>query len=124
MKPDTARGTRASTTSQDATEFSFSTGVLYADKDEYLAKGLIFTIKSIEFQENAGFEGTDRWAVTVSVNDGRHDEIITLQSNEARDAELEAAAAHIAKYGPIRSTQLVKPGKAFYFRKVAETKHP
>jgi hypothetical protein len=105
-------------------EFSFSAGVLYADKDEYLAKGLVFTIKSIEFQEAGGFEDTDRWAITVSVDDGRPDEIITLQSNEARDAELKAAAGHIAKCGPIRNTQLVKPGKAFYFRKVVETKHP
>src|SRR5690349_13170854 len=96
--------------------FSFSSGVLYADKDEYIGKGLVFTINAIEFQEKAGFEQTDRWAVMVTVDDGRPDEIITLQSNERRDAELRAAADHIAKHGPIPNTQLVKSGKAYYFR--------
>ena len=96
--------------------FSFSRIPLYSEKDELIAKKLIFTIKSIEFQEKAGFEQTDRWAVTVSVDDGRPDEIITLQSNEKRDAELQTAAAHIAKHGPIHNTQLVKSGKAYYFR--------
>ena len=69
--------------------------MLYADKDEYIAKNLTFTIKHIKFQAGAGFEGADRWAVTVAAEDGRPDEIITLQSNEKRDAELQAAAAHI-----------------------------
>jgi hypothetical protein len=121
MKAQPARAERAST-SHDSTEFSFSSVPLYAEKDEYLAKTLIFTIKEIEFQENAGFEeGTDRWAVTVSPNDGRPDEIITLQANEKRDAELEAAAAHIKEHGPIPNHKLVKSGKAYYFRKAVET---
>jgi|SRR5579862_9265939 len=102
----------------DQAKFSFSTGSLYADKDEYVAKGLIFTINAFEFQEKAGFEQADRWAVMVTVNDGRPGEIITLQSNERRDAELHAAADHIAKHGPIRNAQLVKSGKAYYFRNV------
>ena len=123
MTPQAARREGASAAG-DAAEFSFSTAGFYADKDEYLSKGLVFSITAVEFQESAGFEGTDRWAVGVSVSDGRPDEIITLQSNEGRDAELEAAAAHIAKHGPIRNTQLVKRGKAFYFRKVVETGQP
>ena len=60
--------------------------------------------------------GADRWAIYVQANDARPEEIITLQSNDERDAELYAAAAHIEKHGPIRNTKLVKSGKAYYFR--------
>jgi hypothetical protein len=108
------------TATQKDAEFSFSSGALYGDKDEYVAKGLIFTIKAVAFQPTAGYDGADRWAVTVSPDDGRPDEIITLQSNQNRDAELKAAAAHITKHGQIRNTKLVKSSKAYYFRK-AET---
>lgn len=122
MKTETARSKRAKATSNGAADFSFSSGPLWAEKDEYLAKGLIFTIKAIDFQEKAGFEGADRWAVTVSANDGRPDEVITLQSNDKRDAELVAAAAHIEDHGPIRNIRLAKSGNAFYFRNATETK--
>lgn len=121
MKSQSARAERAPTT-KDATEFTFSSGAQYADKDEFVAKGLVFSITVIEFQEGAGYEGADRWAITVSPEGGRPDEIITLQSNDNRDAELRAAAEHIAKRGPIANTKLVKSGKAYYFRKAAETK--
>ena len=106
----------------DSTGFSFSGGPLWAEKDEYIAKGLSFSMNQVEHQPKAGFEGADRWAITVSVDDGRPDEIITLQSNEGRDAELKAAAAHIAKHGPIHNVKLVKRGKAYYFRNATETK--
>ncbi|MGA8534266.1 MAG: hypothetical protein WB615_09190 [Candidatus Tumulicola sp.] len=106
-----------------AAEFLFSSGILYADKDEYVEKELVLTINAIEFQKKAGFEQSDRWAVTVTIDDGRPDEIITLPSNEQRDAELQDAAAHIAEHGPICNVQLVKSGKAFYFRNVAASAH-
>ncbi len=122
MKSQAARSERASTTPHDAAEFSFSSGAVYADKDEYIAKNLVVTINAIEFQPKGGFEGADRWAVTVSPDDGRPDEIITLQSNEGRDAELRAAAEHVAKHGPIYNVKLVKSGRAYYFRNAAETK--
>ncbi|MFY9663352.1 MAG: hypothetical protein WAL67_06815 [Candidatus Cybelea sp.] len=122
MKTATTRKSRSKTTSRDETEFSFSSGPFYAEKDEYLAKGLIFTINAIEFQEKAGIDNSDRWAVLVSVGDGRPDELITLPSNDKRDAELVAAAAHIEDRGPIRNCKLVKSGKAYYFRNAAETK--
>jgi hypothetical protein len=117
MKTETSRDKRTSTTTNGSAEFSFSTGALYADKDEYVSKKLVFTINGIDFQEKRGFEGADRWAVTVSANDGRPDEIITLQSNDERDADLQSAAAHIENHGPIGNTTLVKSGKAYYFRK-------
>lgn len=117
MKTESARSKRTPAKSNGPAEFSFSTGALYADKDEIVSKKLVFTIKAIEFQENRGFEGAHRWAITVSFDDGRLDEIITLQSNDERDAELQSAAAHIEDHGPIGNTMLVKSGKAYYFRR-------
>jgi hypothetical protein len=121
MKIETTRGKRATSTPNRRAEFSFSSGPLYADKDEIVAKGIILTINAIEYQEKAGFEDSDRWAVTVSPGDGRPDEVITLQSNDKRDAELAAAAAHVEDHGPIRNVRLFKSGKAYYFRNALET---
>jgi hypothetical protein len=119
MKATPARNERART-SHEVTEFSFNGVASYADKDEYVAKKLVFDIKKIEFQEKAGFEDSDRWAVSVSPKDDRPDEIITLQSNEGRDAQLYAAQAHLAKAGAIRNLRLVRSGKAFYFENAGE----
>ncbi len=107
---------------QSAADFSFSTVPLYADKDEYVAKKLVFTIKSIEYEEHGGFEGAPRWSTIVSVNDGRPDEIITLQANEKRDQLLQGAKAHLEAHGPIHNVQLVKRGKTFYFNTITEAK--
>jgi hypothetical protein len=120
VKTQTPPGKRASTSSNGTTEFSFSAVASYADKDEYVSKNLVFTIKTIEFQEGAGFEGTDRWAVTVAPDDGRPDEIITLQANPKRDDQLKSAKEHIAAHGPLRNVRLTKSGKAYYFDTVAE----
>ena len=124
MKTVTARKSRSKNSSQDATEFSFSSAPLYAEKDEYIAKNLVFTVKAIDYQEKAGFEGSDRWAIRVSPDDGRPDEIITLQANNKRDAELQAAADHIEKRGSIANVKLVKSGKAYYLRSALETREP
>ena len=96
-------------------EFVFETGPLYAEKDEYIDKGLKFDIHSVVFEPNAGFDGQDRWAIHVAVDDGRAEEIITLQSNERRDEEMRRAQAFIASKGPIRSAHLKRAGKAYYF---------
>lgn len=124
MKTAAARNSRSKTTSGDATDFSFSNAPFYAEKDEYIAKNLIFTLKTIEYQVKAGFEGRDRWAIRVSPDDGRLDEIITLQANTKRDAELQAAADHIEKCGPIANVKLVKSGNAYYLRNALETSRP
>jgi hypothetical protein len=87
-----------------------------------LAKKLVFTIKSIEYEEHGGFEGAPRWSITVTVDDGRPDEIITLQANEKRDEQLQAAKAYLDANGPIHNVQLAKHGKAFYFNTTAEAK--
>ena len=63
-------------------------------KNKFLAKKLVFTIKSIEYEEQAP-EGAPRWSITVTVDDGRPDEIITLQTNEKRDEQLQAPKAYL-----------------------------
>jgi hypothetical protein len=122
VKIPTTRGERASASSNGATDFSFSTAVPYADKDEYLSKNLVFTINKIDFQEGAGFEGTDRWTITVSPDDGRPDEIITLHANPKRDDQLKSAKEHISAHGPIRNVRLTRSGKAYYFDTVVGAK--
>jgi hypothetical protein len=107
---------------QSPTDFSFSTVPLFADKDEYVAKKLVFTIKAIEYEEHGGFEGAARWSTTAAVDDGRPDEIITLQANEKRDQQLQGAKAHLEAHGPIHNVQLVKRGKTFYFNTMTEAK--
>ena len=107
---------------ESATGFSFSTVPLFAEKDEFLAKKLVFTIKSIEYEEHGGFEGAPRWSITVTVDDGRPDEIITLQANEKRDQQMQAAKAHLEAHGPIHNVQLAKRGRAFYFNTIADAK--
>jgi hypothetical protein len=122
VKTPTTRAKRESVSSNGATEFSFSTGAPYADKDEYISKNLVFTINAIEYQAEAGFEGGPRWSVTVSPSDGRPDEVITLQANPKRDDQLRAARDHIAAHGPIQNIRLTKSGKAYYFDTVAQAK--
>jgi hypothetical protein len=122
IKPNKKGKTKLTRQTQSTTDFSFSTVPLYADKDEYVSKKLVFTIKSIDYEEHGGFEGAPRWSITVTVDDGRPDEIITLQANEKRDQQLQAARAHLEARGPIQNVQLVKRGKTFYFNTITEVK--
>jgi hypothetical protein len=94
--------------------FSFSTGAPYADKSEYIDKALSFAVTAVEREPGAGFEGDDRWAVTVEAEDGRGAELLTFSCNEKRDQQLIAARDYIARKGPILATRLKKVGKAFY----------
>jgi hypothetical protein len=114
MKTQTARKARENHKAEKTTEFSFSGAPSYADKDEYISKGLIFQTKAFEFQEGRGFEGADRWAVLVAL-DGRPDEIITLGSNEKRDAQFRNAQEFLKRGIALPRTRLRKSGKAYYF---------
>jgi hypothetical protein len=51
----------------------------------------------------------------VQPTDRRGSELITLSSNEKRDAQLRAAQAHIDKYGPIVNKKLRRFGHAYCF---------
>jgi hypothetical protein len=120
MKPSTARITKTSQNREDEA-FSFSSATSFADKDEISSKNLVFTIGSIVLEQGRGFEGGDRWAITVSI-DGRPNEIITLGCNEKRDNELRTAKAHLEKHGPIRNVRLKKSGNTYYLETVAKSK--
>lgn len=95
-------------------EFTFSSGTPYADKAEYIEKGLVFKITAIELQAGRGFDGEDRWSITVEPIDGRGAEIITFSCNEKRDHQLQAAKEHIKQHGPIANVRLHKSGNAYY----------
>lgn len=95
-------------------EFSFSNAVPYADKSEYISKELTFSVVAIEFEPERGYEGADRWAVTVESEDGRGREIVTFGSNEKRDEQMRKAQAYLARHGSIRGVHLRKSGNAYY----------
>ena len=99
--------------------FVFSSGIQYADKDEFAEKALSFHIMEIDFQPGAGFDGQDRWAVRVHPED-RIEELITLPSNPKRDEQMRLAQAHIAAKDPIGPVRLKKSGNTFYFENVAK----
>lgn len=95
-------------------QFTFGSGTIYADKSEYIEKDLVFTIVSIQHEAGRGFDGDDRWAVSVVPADGRIAEIITFSCNAKRDEQLQAAKAHIKEHGPIKDVRLRKSGNAYY----------
>ena len=116
MKTTTLR-TKRKSAKQGTADFSFAWDALrYAKKDQYVANDLAFAINALEFQPGRGYQGTDRWAAFVSPSDGRPDEIITLPTNEKRNAQLQAAKAQIKTRGPIPNLRLVKVDGTFYFR--------
>jgi hypothetical protein len=112
---------RKSPTSHEPSEFSFSNVALYAEKDEFISKGLEFTIKTIEYEEHGGWENAPRWVLTVHPGDGRTDELLTFGSNPKRDEQFRAIRAHIEAHGPIRGVRLKRSGNAYYLE---STSHP
>jgi hypothetical protein len=114
MKPTTR--SKRKTATHATTDFSFSSDrPRYADKDVYVASATVFGITELAFQPGQGYNGADRWAATVVSEDGTT-EIITLQANEKRNAQLQDAKDHIAARGAICNVRLVKHGNTFYFR--------
>ena len=116
MKTSTPRAKRK-TTKQETVDFTFASDApRYAKKDEYLASNLTFTIAGVELQPKRGFGGADRWAVLVAPDGKCAPEIITLPTNEKRNAQLHAAKVRIETKGPIPNVRLVKANGTFYFR--------
>jgi hypothetical protein len=116
VKPATARAKRK-TAKQETVDFTFASDApRYAKKDEYVAGNLSFTITAMELQPKRGFGGADRWAVLVAPEDRRAPEIITLPTNEKRNAQLQAAKVRVETKGPIPNVRLVKANGTFYFR--------
>jgi hypothetical protein len=116
VKTATPRATRKKT-KQETVDFTFSSDApRYAKKDVYVANNLRFTITAVELQPKRGFGGADRWAILVAPDDKRAPEIITLPTNEKRNAQLQAAKVRIETKGPIPNVRLVKANGTFYFR--------
>jgi hypothetical protein len=107
-KPRTTRGNAKGTET-----FSFGSGNAYVKPEEIAADGLPFDIPAIEFQAERGFEGRDRWALTIK-RDGHDPEILTLGSNPGRDEQLQGAQAFLERGGSLRNIRLVLRGNTYY----------
>lgn len=113
MKTITPKRPRKSHSSNHSQTFSFGLGRPYANNDEYAEKGVLFDILAIEFEPGKGFEGRDRWALTVEPKD-RDPEIMTFGSNPKRDEQLRSAEAHLKRGGAIKNKRLRRSGNAYY----------
>ena len=90
---------------------------LYASKDEHIDKGLLFDIHGVEFQRGQGFEGADRWLLTIEThypNGKIVNEIMSFGPNQKRDEQMSAAIVYIKKNGPVEHCRLAKSGNAQY----------
>ena len=96
-----------------AENFSFGSGHTFADNGEYVDKALTFDVLAIAREPGRGYDGKDRWALTVKAAD-RDCEILTLGCNTKRDEELAAAQAHLARGGTIANKRLRRSGNAYY----------
>ncbi len=112
--PDKRKSTRGNTgVVETSTNFSFGSGRSFADNAEYAEKGLAFDVLAIERETGRGFEGKDRWGLTVKAAD-RDCEILTLGCNPKRDEELAKAQAHLERGGTITNKRLRLSGGAYY----------
>ena len=113
MKRNTQSTRGKSGVSETVENFSFGSGNSYADNAEYANKNLAFDVLAIARETGRGFDGKDRWALTVKTAD-RYFEILTLGCNVKRDEELAAAQAHLARGGTIVNKRLRRSGNAYY----------
>lgn len=99
---------------ETSANFSFGSGRSFASNEEYADERLTFDVLAIAYEPGRGYEGRDRWAVSVKVAD-REPEILSLGSNPGRDEELRAAQAHLQRGGAITNKRLRRSGNAYYF---------
>ena len=86
----------------------------YADNAEFARqRNLTFEVLAIEREPGRGYDGKDRWALTVKATD-RDYEILTLGCNPKRDEELAAAQAHLERGGTITNKRLRLSDGAYY----------
>lgn len=96
-------------------EFKGGGSYLTEDEKKALASSKqVFAIKSVEFQEGQGYEGKDRFLVTIELAD--EEKLLSFQhgSVESRDEMLAKLSKHVAENGPEYAT-LKKAGRAFLF---------
>jgi hypothetical protein len=94
--------------------FSFGRSRIYAQNAEYANENLRFAILAVAHESGTGFEGRDRWAVTVKSTD-REPEVLTFGCNPKRDEEFRSVQAHLARGGTIPNVRLRLAGGAYYF---------
>jgi len=112
--PNKPKSTHGNTgVAETSTNFSFGSGRSFADNAEYAEKGLAFDVLAIAREIGQGFDGKDRWALTVKAAD-RDCEILTLGCNPKRDEELAKAQAHLERGGTITNKRLRLSGSAYY----------
>lgn len=113
--PNKATSTRGNDgLAENSENFTFGSGHSYGDNSEYASKGLAFDILAIEFETGRGYDGQNRWLVTVKPAD-RDSEKLSLTSNPGRDEQLRAAQAHLQRGDTIKNVRLRLSGKAYYF---------
>jgi len=100
--------------SEAVEEFSFGSGHAYLDNAELASTGIRFDILEIKFEQGRGFEGRDRWIITIKIGN-REPELISLGSNPGRDQQLQEAQTYLARGGSIKNVRLRQSGKAYYF---------
>ena len=98
---------------ETSANFSFGSGRSFADNAEYANKALAFDVLGIVRETGRGYDGKDRWALTVKAAD-RGCEILTLGCNPKRDEELAKAQAHLERCGTITNKRLRLSGSAYY----------
>jgi hypothetical protein len=99
--------------SETAENFSFGSGRAYVDNAEYADNRTTFDVLAIVREAGRGYDGKDRWALTVKAAD-RDAEILTLGCNPKRDEELAKAQAHIERGGTITNKRLRLSDGAYY----------
>lgn len=110
-KPQTTRGKLT------GNGFSFGSPRSYVDNAELASEKRTFDILEIDFEPGKGYEGQDRWLITVK-SAGREPEYLSLGANPKRDGELREAQAHLETGGTITNKRLHRSGNAYYFMNV------
>jgi hypothetical protein len=93
--------------------FAFRSGRSFADNSEYAEKNLHFDILAISYETGGGYDGKNRWLISVKAED-REPEKLSLGSNPKRDEELRAAQAHLERGGTITNKRLRLFKGAYY----------
>jgi hypothetical protein len=106
-KPTTTKGISGTE------NFSFGSGRTFGENEEYANLGITFDILAIVLEPGRGYEGRDRWAITVKAAD-RGEQILSFGSNPGRDEELRAAQDHLKNGGTITNKRLRLKDGAYY----------
>jgi hypothetical protein len=83
------------------------------EKKDLAAKGTVFGITAAVFEEGQGYEGKNRFKVTLVLDDKERFLSFQAGSVESRDDMLKALGAHLEAGNGPEYAKLVKAGRAF-----------